>query len=182
MFYTIIQIALGILYGLYLAFLAPTSQRQKAHESIKQHTVVTTVQEKPMLSQIKTSVAEPTEQLAVAPDTLEDPKLAEFAPSATETKENPAASATHPKPTKLLHPERLDFQQNVKANSRKKTKHTTSERSVAKTQTTAVVPAFLTKMTVAQLRSLCLERNIKWRNAHGSKHLTKIEMLERLSA
>ena len=182
MFYTIVQVLLGIIYGLYLAFLAPASQRQKAHESIKQHAVVPTMQEKAMLSQIQTSVVEPTAQPAVAPDTLEDPKLTEFAANAISNQENPGAVATHLKPTKLLHPERLDFQQNVKANSRKKTKHTTSERSVAKTQTTAVVPAFLTKMNVEQLRSLCLERNIKWRNAHGSRHLTKIEMLERLSA
>ncbi len=85
-------------------------------------------------------------------------------------------------PTKLLHPDQLDFQQNVKASSQKKTKPTTNKRAVAKTQTTAVVPAFLTKMTVAQLRSLCKERNIKWRNADGGKHLTKTEMLERLIA
>jgi hypothetical protein len=77
---------------------------------------------------------------------------------------------------------KLDLQQNVKASSQKKTKPTTNKRAVAKTQTPAVVPAFLNKMTVEQLRSLCLERNIKWRNAHGSRHLTKIEMLERLRA
>jgi hypothetical protein len=179
---TVVQILLGILYGLYLAFLAPASQRQKAHESIKQYAAVPTVQEKPMLSQIETSVAEPTAQPAVAPDTLEDPWLAEFAPSATETKENPAASATHPNPTKLLYPDQLDFQQNVKANQRKKTKPTTDKRAVARTQAPVVVTACLTKMTVEQLRSLCIERNIHWRNAHGSRHLTKTEMLERLTA
>jgi hypothetical protein len=182
MFYTIVQVLLGIIYGLYLAFLAPASQRQKAHESLKQHTVVPTMQEKAMLSQIETSVAEPTTQRTVAPDILEDPKLAELAPAITEKQENSYLIATHPKLPKLLHPSRLDFQQNVKANSRKKTKPTTNKRAVAKTQTTAVVPACLTKMTVAQLRSLCIERNIKWRNAHGSRHLTKIEMLERLRA
>ena len=177
---TVVQILLGILYGLYLAFLAPASQRQKAHESLKQHTVVPTMQEKAMLSQIETSVTEPTTQPTVAPDTLEDPKLTQLAPNAIPNQENPRAVATHP--TKLLPPVKLDLQQNVKASSQKKTKPTTNKRAVAKTQTTAVVPAFLTKMTVEQLRSLCLERNIKWRNAHGSRHLTKIEMLERLSA
>lgn len=177
---TVAQVLLGIIYGLYLAFLAPASQRQKAHESLKQHTVVPTVQEKPMLSHIETSVAEPTAQPAVAPDTLEDPKLAEFAPSAIPNQENPGAIAEHS--TRLLHPERLDLQQNVKASSQKKTKPITNKRSVAKTQTTAVVPAFFTKMNVEQLRSLCIERNIKWRNARGSKHLTKKEMLERLIA
>ena len=180
MFYTIVQVLLGIIYGLYLAFLAPASQRQKAHESIKQHAVVPTMQEKAMLSQIQTSVVEPTAQPAVAPDTLEDPKLAEFAPSAIQNQENPGAIAEHS--TRLLHPERLDLQQNVKASQRKKTKPTTNKRSAAKTQPPAVVPAFLTKMNVEQLRALCIERNIKWRNAHGSRHLTKIEMLERLSA
>ncbi len=182
MFYTIVQVLLGIIYGLYLAFLAPASQRQKAHESLKQHTVVPTMQEKAMLFQIETSVTEPTTQPTLAPDTLEDSKLTELAPNATETKENPAAIATHPMPTKLLHPDGLDFQQNVKASSQKKTKPITNKRAVTKTQTTAVVPACLTNMTVAQLRSLCLERNIKGRNARGSKHLTKTEMLERLSA
>lgn len=182
MFYTIVQVLLGIIYGLYLAFLAPASQRQKAHELIKQHAVVPTMQEKPMLYQIQTSVTEPTTQPTVAPIILKDPKLTELAPNAIPNQENPGANAEHPNPTKLLHPERLDFQQNVKASSQKKTKPTTNKRSVAKTQTTAVVPAFLTKMTVEQLRSLCIERNIKWRNADGGKHLTKIEMLERLAA
>lgn len=179
---TIVQVLLGILYGLYLAFLAPASQRQKAHESIKQYAAVPTVQEKPMLSQIETSVAEPTTQPTVAPDRLEDPKLTQLAPNAIQNQENPEASAKHPKLTKLLHPSRLDFKQNVKASQRKKTKPTTNKRSAAKTQTPAVVPAFLTKMNVEQLRALCIERNIKWRNAHGGKHLTKGEMLLRLAA
>lgn len=179
---TIVQVLLGIIYGLYLAFLAPASQRQKAHESLKQHTVVPTMQEKAMLSQIETSVTEPTTQPTVAPDTLEDPKLTQLAPNAIQNQENPGAIATHPNPTKLLHPDQLDFQQNVKASQRKKTKPTTNKRSAAKTQTPAVVPAFLTKMNVEQLRALCKEHSITWRNAHGSKHLTKIEMLERLTA
>ena len=94
---TVVQILLGILYGLYLAFLAPASQRQKAHESLKQHTVVPTMQEKAMLSQIETSVTEPTTQPTLAPDTLEDSKLTELAPNAIQNQENPEASAKHPK-------------------------------------------------------------------------------------
>ena len=62
MFNTIVQVLLGLIYGLYLAFLAPASQRQKAMESLKQHTVVPTVQEKAMLSQIEISAAEPAEE------------------------------------------------------------------------------------------------------------------------
>ena len=182
MFNTIVQVLLGLIYGLYLAFLAPASQRQKAMESLKQHTVVPTVQEKAMLSQIEISAAEPAEQPTVAPDTLKDPKLTQLAPNAIQNQENPGASATHPNLAELLHPDQLDFQQNVKASQRKKTKPTTNKRSAAKTQTPAVVPAFLTKMNVEQLRALCIERNIKWRNARGSKHLTKKEMLERLIA
>ena len=181
MFNTIVQVLLGLIYGLYLAFLAPASQRQKAMESLKQHTVVPTVQEKAMLSQIEISAAEPAEQPTVAPDTLKDPKLTQLAPNAIQNQENPGASATHPNLAELLHPDQLDFQQNVKASQRKKTKPTTNKRSAAKTQTPAVVPAFLNKMNVEQLRSLCIERNIKWRNAHGSRHLTKTEMLLRLA-
>ncbi len=182
MFYTIVQVLLGIIYGLYLAFLAPASQRQKAHESLKQHTVVPTMQEKAMLFQIETSVTEPTTQPTLAPDTLEDSKLTELAPNATETKENPAAIATHPMPTKLLHPDGLDFQQNVKASQRKKTKPIQNKQPVAVAQAGQAVPVEISKMTVAQLRSLCIERNIKWRNADGGKHLTKKEMLLRLAA
>lgn len=177
---TIIQIALGILYGLYLAFLAPTSQRQKAHYWLKQHAVVPMLQQEPKQQKTPAAVVELTTQPALISDLVEDPWLTELAANTISNQENPRATTTHP--TKLLPPVKLDLQQNVKASSQKKAKPITNKRAVTKTQTTAVVPACLTKMTVAQLRSLCIERNIKWRNARGGKHLTKIEMLERLSA
>ena len=179
MFNTIVQVLLGIIYGLYLAFLAPASQRQKAHELLKQYAVVPTVQEKPMLSQIETSVVEPTAQPAVAPDTLEDPKLTELAPNAIQNQENPGAIATHPILTKLLPPGIVDFQQNAK--TRKKTNRTKNKQPVAVAQAKQAVPVGISQMTVAPLRSLYKERNIKWRNADGGKHLTKKEMLLRLA-
>lgn len=56
-----------------------------------------------------------------------------------------------------------------------------SQQFVAKTQANEVGRAAIAKMNVAK-RSLCKEHNIKWRNACVSMHLTKTEMLERLSA
>ena len=179
MFNTIVQILLGIIYGLYLAILAPTSQRQKAHEWLAQQTKIPTVYREP--KQQKTpAVVELTTQPALVPDLVEDPKLAELSFGVTKRQENPRAVATHPILTKLLHPEALDFQQNAK--TRKKTNRTKNQQPVAVAQAGQAVPVEISKMTVAQLRSLCLERNIKWRNAHGSRHLTKTEMLERLIA
>ena len=83
MLHTIAQIALGILYGIYLAFLAPTLQRQKAHESLKQRAVVPPLQKEPMLSPTFVLVAEPTTQSAVEPDSVENPWLAEPTPITT---------------------------------------------------------------------------------------------------
>ncbi len=120
-----------------------------------------------MQSQIETSVTEPTTQPTLAPDTLEDSKLTELAPNAIQNQENPGAIATHPILTKLLPPGIVDFQQNAK--TRKKTNRTKNKQSVAVAQAGQAVPVGIYQMTVAQLRSLCIERNIKWRNAHGSR-------------
>ena len=180
MFNTIVQILLGIIYGLYLAILAPTSQRQKAHEWLAQQTKIPTVYREPKQQKTPAAVVKLTTQPALVPDLVEDPKLAELSFGVTKRQENPRAVATHPILTKLLHPEALDFQQNAK--TRKKTNRTKNQQPVAVAQAGQAVPVEISKMTVAQLRSLCLERNIKWRNAHGSRHLTKTEMLERLIA
>lgn len=181
---TIAQIGLGICYGIYLAFLAPTSQRQKAHELLKQRAVVPARQKQPMLSLTFVLVAEPTTQSALEPDSVENPWLAEPTPITTEIQESPAAIAIVPKtPQLLLLPSaQLNLKQTSNASSRRKTKATQGQQFVAQAQAKKAVPAGIRKMTVEQLRSLCNDRNIKWQNAHGSKHLTKTEMLERLTA
>lgn len=181
---TIVQIALGILYGIYLAFLAPTTQRQKAHEWLTQQNVVPTVQEEPTQSQVEALVTEATTQPVVELDMVEDPWSIEPAPIITESQENTAAIAlgTSCLQTTFITSGHFNVEQTFQDKSPKKTKPTQNKRFVAKTQANEVGRAALAKMTVAQLRSLCKEHSITWRNAHGSKHLTKIEMLERLTA
>jgi hypothetical protein len=77
---------------------------------------------------------------------------------------------------------RLEIPIVVKSSSPIKTKPPRqNQQFVAKTQANEVGRAAIAKMNVAK-RSLCKEHNIKWRNARGSKHLTKTEMFERLSA
>lgn len=91
-------------------------------------------------------------------------------PAATKNKKNPIAIAIKKQQTTAtitaIHPK-----QSVKV-------HTSSPKQsvAANRQVSEVVPTGLAKMTVAQMRLLCCQRNIKWRNAHGSKHLTKAEM------
>jgi len=40
----------------------------------------------------------------------------------------------------------------------------------------------LHKLSSVQLRSVCSQRGIAWRNVAGGKHLTKAQMIERLTA
>ncbi len=180
---TVAQILLGIIYGFYLALLAPTSQRQKAQEMLKQQATTHTPQQL-IQPQTTSLVAKPTVQAVSEQEIVEDPKLAFLAPAATEKQENPAAIAlgTSCLQTTFIKSAHLNVEQTVQDRSQRKTKPTQNKRFVAKTQANEVGRAALAKMNVAQLRSLCKERNIKWRNARGGKHLTKIEMLERLWA
>lgn len=184
MFNTIAQIALGIVYGFYLATFAPTSQRQKAYKLLTQQAVVPMLQQEPKQRQTKTSLAEPTTKPAVIPDIVEDPWSAEPTPAVKERQETTAAIATVPPvPTLLLlPPAQLDHKQTVKASSRRKTKSPKTKRIKNADRANGTINSALTEKTVEQLRSLCKDRNIKWRYAHGSKHLTKTEMLERLTA
>lgn len=64
---------------------------------------------------------------------------------------------------------------------------TKSKRKKAKASATntefTTVPTHLDQMTALELRKLCTQKNIQWRNVHGKgKHLAKIEMLEKLTA
>lgn len=184
MFNTVAQILLGIIYGLYLTFLAPATQRQKARNWLKQQATSPTPLQAPTQSPIKASVAESTEQSLIGLEVLEESKLAELAASVTESQESSAAIAlgTSCLQTIVITSADLNVGQTVQAKSPRKTKPTQNKQFVAKTQANEVGRAALAKMTVEQLRSLCIERNIKWRNARGGKHLTKGEMLERLAA
>ena len=40
----------------------------------------------------------------------------------------------------------------------------------------------LTSMPAVALRKLCTQRGIKWRHVHGTKHLSKVEMIIMLTA
>lgn len=170
MFYTITQILLGIIYGLYLAFLAPTSQRQKAHDWLKQQVITPEIQPE-LIQCLDKSIIQP----AADTEIVEDSSPSQSTPAVTKNQENLTAIAIK----KQLHTTtitQLDPDQSAKT-------HTTKpKQSVAQVQHKEVVPTELAFRTVAQLRSLCKKRNIKWRNASDGKHLTKKEMLERLCA
>lgn len=73
----ITQILLGIIYGLYLAFLPPTSQRQKAHDWLKQQATTHTMQVKQMQSQIFSPVIESIPKFVSNASVLEDIWLAQ---------------------------------------------------------------------------------------------------------
>lgn len=64
---------------------------------------------------------------------------------------------------------------------------TKSKRKKAKASATntefTTMPTHLAQMKALDLRKLCTQKNIQWRNVHGKgKHLAKIEMLEKLTA
>lgn len=161
----ITQIVLGIIYGLYLAFLAPTSQRQKAHDWLKQQAITPTIQSKPKQPLVK-SIIQPTTGAKI----VENPWSAQTTPAATENQENITA-ITIKKELRTATIAQLDPKQSAKAHTTKPKQSIAANRQVSE-----AIPAATTQMTVAQLRSLCKERKIKWRNAHGSRHLTKAEM------
>lgn len=161
----ITQILLGIIYGLYLAFLAPTSQRQKAHDWLKQQATTPTIQSKP-----KQPLVESVIQPAAGTKIVENLWSVQTTSAVTENQENPTAIAIKKQPSTATIAQ-LDPKQSAKA-------HTTKPKQfvAAKVQIPEVVTTGLAKMTVAQLRSLCKERKIKWRNAYGNRHLTKADM------
>lgn len=166
----IAQILFGIIYGLYLAFLAPNSQRQKAHDWLKQQATTCTIQPKPMQPLVE-SIIQPAADTKI----VEGPRSARSRSAVTDNQENPTA-ITIKKQLRTAMIAGLDPKQTAKTDTTK------PKQSVAQVQVSEGVPTGLAKVTVTQLRSLCKERNIKWRNAHGSKHLTKAEMLEQLIA
>jgi hypothetical protein len=43
-------------------------------------------------------------------------------------------------------------------------------------------PADLATLTSAELRRRCQSAGVKWRNAHGTRHLSKAEMVQALAA
>ena len=43
-------------------------------------------------------------------------------------------------------------------------------------------PVLMTELNTEQMRKQCAANGIKWRNAHGAKHLTKAEMITVLTA
>lgn len=66
-------------------------------------------------------------------------------------------------------------------------KTTNSKRKKAKAPVTntefTTVSTHLDRMTALDLRKLCTQKNIQWRNVRGKgKHLNKVEMLEQLTA
>ena len=50
------------------------------------------------------------------------------------------------------------------------------------TESSTEAPADLASLKTPQLRKLCSQRGITWRNAHGKKHLRNAEMIEMLQA
>lgn len=88
----IAQILLGIIYGLYLAFLAPTFQRQKAHDWLKQQATTPTMQTKQMQPQIFSPVIESTPKL-VSNACVEDIWLAQSTHAAIKNQKNQTAIA-----------------------------------------------------------------------------------------
>jgi hypothetical protein len=178
MLHNIAQIILGFCYGLYLVFLAPASQRQQAREWLWQQTSTSTLPKQPMQPQLAETVEEPKLQLHIKPD-LEDFWLAEPRSIATDNQESHVAIA--PTPLLLLPPARLISEQSATvalANS----KATKTKRAKALANTPGNVPAAFGHMSATQLRKLCSDRNIKWRNVRGSKHLSKAEMIIALAA
>lgn len=164
MFYTITQVLFGIIYGLYLALLAPTSQRQKAHDWLKQQATTPRIQPK-----ARQPLVESVIQPAAGTKIVENLWSVQTTSAVTENQENPTAIAIK-KQLRTATVIGLDPKQSAK------TYTTKPKQSVAQVQVSEVVPTGLGKMTVAQLRSLCKERKIKWRNAYGNRHLTKAEM------
>lgn len=187
---TITQIFLGIVYGIYLAFFAPASQRQKAYDLLKQ-TKVPTFQEEPMYSQVEVAVVKLTgQQDTTISKVLEDPWLANPTPILAKSQENPAAIFfTSTAPALLLPPARLSPKQPsvIRSATKQKANKTKQVQLAAKESTSAkrtpTMEHHFNKLTAEELRKECSNKGIHWRNARGSgKHMVKAQMLERLLA
>ena len=50
------------------------------------------------------------------------------------------------------------------------------------TESSTEAPADLASLTSAELRRRCQSAGVKWRNAHGTRHLSKAEMVQALAA
>lgn len=146
------QIALGILYGIYLAYFAPASQRQKAKEWYRQKQLTAKAQLK--TTEIRV-IAQPV-IVEPSPVEVEDPWLLEVV-APIKVKQPCHATATMPL---LLSP---------------------TTPCPKKDKSPDTIPEAIAQMTVVQLRKLCSDRDIKWRNARGgNKHLTKAQMIKAL--
>lgn len=189
MFNTIGQIILGIIYGVYLAFFAPVAQRQKAHDWLRQQTTAPTFQKEPMQPKLEISGAKPKPQPQPQTTKLltEDLWLAGLAPVVTVSSaiQEPRAAIAKASLTPqlfLLPPAQSILEQLAVAVPTSKIKITKPKQAIAKDRSPNTIPAALAQTTVVQLRKLCSERNIKWRNARGSKHLNKAEMIHALTS
>lgn len=179
MLHNIAQIILGFCYGLYLVFLAPASQRQQAREWLLQQTSTSMPPKQPMQPQLAETVEEAKLQLHIEPDLVEDFWLAE--PRLTATANQKSHVAIAPTPLLLLPPARLIADQSATA-ALANSKATKTKQAKALANTPGKFPAAFGQLTATQLRKLCSDRNIKWRNVRGSKHLSKAEMIIALAA
>lgn len=178
MLHNIAQIILGFCYGLYLAFLAPASQRQQAREWLLQQTTTSTPPKQLMQPELAETVEEP-KPLHIEPELVADFWLVEPRSIATANQESHVAIA--PAPLLLLPPARLISEQSATV-ALASSKATKTKQAKALANAPGNVPAAFGHMSATQLRKLCSDQNIKWRNVRGSKHLSKAEMTIALAA
>lgn len=174
MLYNIAQIVLGITYGLYLAFLAPASQRQAAHKRFYHQKKAVTPPVKSV--QLPLEIADESTLQWQADVVEEDPWLAQTTSVVTTSyaKSAQVSQLFLPLESKNLTQPVTNLPASIRAIRTKQAK-------AADKKPDSTGPA-LTQMSAKQLRSLCSKHQIKWRNARGSKHLTKKEMIVALSA
>lgn len=154
------QIALGVIYGIYLAYFAPASQRQKAKQWYQQRLIAKAN------SKTTESRAMPT---SVCKAAFSQPKIVE--PNYHEV-EDPWLSKPV-LPVKVKQP--------LPATVTKPLLLAPAKTTKKKDKTPNTVPEAIAQMTALQLRKLCSDRDIKWRNVRGrNKHLTKNQMISAL--
>lgn len=155
----IAQIAVGVVYGIYLAYFAPASQRQKAKQWYQQRLIaqanLKTTEVKAMPTALRSRGFQQPKIVEPNYHEVEDPWLLE--PVLPVKVKQPLHTTVIPL---LLAP----------AKTTKK-----------KDKTPNTVPEAIAQMTALQLRKLCSDRDIKWRNVRGcNKHLTKTQMINAL--
>lgn len=119
------------------------------------------------------------ELLPVQSPPVEDPWLI----AVVSCTNNCCQSAIAAEPPLPLAPDK-DSDQPVAVMPVKTTKPKRKKAKASATNTEfTTLPTHLAQMKALELRKLCTQKNIQWRNVHGKgKHLAKIEMLEKLTA